>query len=400
MALYSPGNITGRSSLPARGEAVAPRFPQVWPRYFHGEWNVSGTHCGLFLRLALALLFGVSFAVAGAALRPGQDVFLDVVVSNRFFRPGATAPSLSVRTREQVSLDCLVFDAGHHLLAHKSATGMARQFTLVLDNLPPVPRGVFLFYLAATGPNHESMGIYPRLPGGGEIIQVRESQLDAVKQTISYVLPRAAGVRVRAGFREGLYLQPIISAEPQLAGAHTVNWDGTGQGGIFTNLYQHPAIQVSILARSLPVNVLVGQSAANQAGQDQLTPELKTLPPHLAGINSPPWMNADGQKPPHFLIADDYILNLEAAEDTIRRIVEIKTDCASANRSRLFNQRFELMLFLDTTFLVEDERSQLPFSYRMSTRGLAPGRHVLTANVIDSDSAVGTISKEFIISKP
>ena len=58
------------------------------------------------------------------------------------------------------------------------------------------------------------------------------------------------------------------------------------------------------------------------------------------------------------------------------------------------------MLFLDTTFLAEDEHSQLPFSYRMSTRGLAPGRHILTANVIDSDGIVGTVSKELLISHP
>jgi hypothetical protein len=349
----------------------------------------------------MALALGATFSSAQAqAQKPGQDVFLDVIVNNRFFRAKETAPSISVRTRVAVNLDCLIYDVANRLIAHKAIETRTNQFTLSLDHLPPAPKGTYLFGLVASGPGHERVGVYPKSPGGGEIIHVRESELNPEKGTISYTLPRAACVRLRAGFRDGLYLQPIISGEAQPAGQNTVAWDGSSQAGLFTNLYQHPAVHVSILAVSLPANILVSQPLANSGSNDQTVPALGPLPSHLADLASPPWLDVDEKKRANFLIADDYTLSIETLQDAATRTVEIRTDCLSANRSRLFNQRFELMLFLDTTFLVEDEHSQLPFSYRMSTRGLVPGRHILTANVIDSVGSVGTVSKEFNIFKP
>lgn len=345
----------------------------------------------------LAPAWGLAATAAPSAVK---DVFLDVVVANRVFGAGA-APRLTVRTREAVNLDCLVYDAAQNLVAHRAAEGVSDHLTLDLASLPPVPKGVWLFCLVASDRARQRLSVYPQTPGGGELIQVRESSLDPENKRIQYVLPRAACVRVRVGFHEGLYLQPILAGEVQAAGPHTVAWDGTGQGGLFTNLYRHPSVQASILALSLPVNILATEDRSQWRAEGSAPAPSPSLPAYLADLKQPPWFSPGTEvKPPGYLIADDYTLALEAQPDAATRIVEIRVDCSPANRGRLFNKRFELMLFLDTTFLVEDERSQLPFSYRMSTRGLAPGRHILTANVIDADSAVGTVSREFTISKP
>jgi hypothetical protein len=349
--------------------------------------------------LILTVAAGLSAAPAQGA-EPEEAVFRDVVVSDRFFKPGVAWPSLAVQTRQVVGLDCLVYDTANRLLAHKVAEGPTNRFTVSLDNLPPASRGVYLFSLVASDPELGRVGIYPKSPGGGQIVQVRESELDTEKQMIRYTLPRAACVRLRAGFRDGLYLQPIISGEPQPAGVHTVPWDGTSQGGLFTNLYAHPAVQVSILAVSLPANILVAPAESTRSADAQAAPVLESLPPHLAGMEIPSWRSGLGQSAPHFLIADDYTLKLEAKEDVTSRTIEFRIDCAPADRPRLLNHRFELMLFLDGVFLAEDERSQLPFSYRMSSRGIPPGRHLLTANVIDSESAVGTSTESFNLAKP
>ena len=350
------------------------------------------------LLITLALVGVAACAALAQVNNSGQDVFLDVVVQERFFRSGATWPSLSIRTREAVRLDCLVYDGANRLVAHKAADARTNQFSIILDHLPRVSRGLYLFSLVASDPEEKCVGIYPKVRGGGEIIQVKDSEIDPEKRTIAYSLPRAACVRLRAGFREGLYLQPIISGEAQPAGRHTVAWDGSGQAGLFTNLYQHSAVHVSILAVTLPVNILVAQGSSTLS-TNYPQPDLQPLPSHLVDLASPSWLNS-GREKPDVLIADDYTLVLETHEDSSARTVEIRTDCISANRSRLFNKRFELMLFLDTTFLAEDEHSQLPFSYRMSIRGLAPGRHIFTANVVDSDSSLGTVSKEFVVIKP
>jgi hypothetical protein len=350
--------------------------------------------------MALALALAAGVRPVSAAPGAMGEVFLDVIVTNRVFAADAP-PMLSVRTREPVNLDCLVYDSGGNLVAHRATDKRATAFGLEVGSLAPVPKGVWLFCLVASDAEHKLIGFYPKAPGGGEIIQVRESSLDPDKKTIRYFLPRAACVRVRAGFREGLYLHPVISGEVQTAGEHLVAWDGSGQDGLFTNLYQHPSLQVSVLALSLPVNILATEERSYWRADNAAMPTPLALPAYLSDLAKPPW-TTQGTKgnEPTYLMADDYTLSLEAQQDAASRTVEVKTDCSSANRARLFNKRFELMLFLDTTFLVEDERSQLPFSYRLSTRGLAPGRHIFTANVVDADSAVGTVSREFNISFP
>jgi hypothetical protein len=97
---------------------------------------------------------------------------------------------------------------------------------------------------------------------------------------------------------------------------------------------------------------------------------------------------------------EDYQLNIEVREDAPGKIAEVRVACNGDDRVQLFNKRFELMLFVDAAFVAEDERSQMPYTYRMPTRGLAPGHHVVTANVLDSEGRLGTASQEFTVSKP
>lgn len=329
----------------------------------------------------------------------GRDPFSDVVVQNRFFKKSDPAPAIDVRLKERAKVACVAYDIENRPVAWKLADEAATETRIVLDQLPPVAKGVYLFCLVATDPDGRRLGYYPHSPGGREIIHVRDSQVDAEKRLISYMLPRAASVRLRAGFRDGPYLQPIIMGEAQPAGRYTVPWDGASGDGLFTNLYAHPAIQVNALARSLPVNVLVAHD------QTRDTPTAGTaatfpLPTALTGLSEPPWLKAPGEPQGSFLIAEDYGLAITVREDAVQRLANIRVDLQSTDRARLLNRRFELMLFVDALFVAEDERSQLPFSYRMSTRGLAPGKHVVTVNVVDSESSLGTASAELLIAKP
>jgi hypothetical protein len=343
--------------------------------------------------VAVILLAGGG-ARGGGSAALGQEQFLDVVVKNRFFRMGESTPSIAIRTRSPVYLDCVAYDRFNQPVALWTEKSFTNHFTLALEHLPEVPKGVYLFCLAVRNESGQLAGLYPKAPGGGEIITVKESAVEADKREINYVLPKAACVRVRAGFHEGLYLGPIISALAQPAGRHTVSWNGASRDGVFTNLYANPQVEVNILAVSLPVNILVAEGG----GRDVSTAGI-VLPSHLSSLTMPAWIEA-GASPRDYLIAEDYNLQLAITEDATTRIAETRVNCGGDERPRLFSKRFELMLFLDTAFLMEDERSQMPFSYRMSTRGLTPGRHVLTANVVDADGSVGTASTEFTIRTP
>lgn len=347
----------------------------------------------------LAAVTGALSAIhcfAAGALDNGP--FLDVIVKNRFFEPAQTGPEFSVRTASAVKLACVLYDRADRPVFYQDLAGPTNRFSFKLEHLPPVSRGVYCFCLVASDVGGTQLGFFPAEPGGGEIITVKESAFEPEQKRLTYVLPKAACVRLRAGLQDGMYLTPIISSLAQPAGPHAVSWDGSCQHGLFTNLYSNPQVHVNILAVSLPVNILVAQEEAGQADNSAL-PEV-TLPTQLASFKAAPWRRPEAKNQPDFLIADDYQLGLEIAADLNKQLAEVQVDCRRSERPRLFSRRFELMLFLDSAFLMEDERSQMPFSYRMSTRGLVPGRHVLTANVIDSEGIVGTTSQEFTLAKP
>jgi hypothetical protein len=62
----------------------------------------------------------------------------------------------------------------------------------------------------------------------------------------------------------------------------------------------------------------------------------------------------------------------------------------------LVNVRFEVMVFLDTLYLFEDEDAPAVFNYPLDTSALPPGRHLLTVNLLAYDDRLGSRSIEFI----
>jgi hypothetical protein len=124
-----------------------------------------------------------------------------------------------------------------------------------------------------------------------------------------------------------------------------------------------------------------------------------TLPTAMADLVRMPWPSlfVDAKAKSRITIANDYRLTIRVAEEAEQPIVNFRVDCAEADRARLLNQRFELMISLDGLFITEDEQAILPFNYRTSTRGLTPGQHLFTINVLDSDGVPGTASTVFTV---
>ncbi len=338
--------------------------------------------------LCLSILLS---ALSPARGQNAADLFDEVVVYQRFFRPIEEAPLLRIRTSRPVLVHTLLYDHQGKLAATGAPTPLGTKHELNLQNLPAVPRGMFWFCLAAHDETGARVGIFPAQPSGGQSLSIAEAQKDARQKTIRYLLPKAAQVRIRAGFVEGPYLEPILAWTPQPAGWQEVAWDGSCQNGQFQNLYQHPRGQVIVSAVALPDNVLVATGpwpnlpAVQSIAEDRLAPS-------LADLKSPPWPLTPAT-PSTMPVADDFPIDLAVEPNPLDRTVIIRANCRLEDRARLLNQRFEIMLFLDAMFVMEDERGLLPFNYRMSTRGIPPGRHALTVNVIDRYGGLGTASQ-------
>jgi hypothetical protein len=329
----------------------------------------------------------------------GDDCFQDVIVEGRFFDPAKEPPLLRVRLRESALLDVVAYDQEGRLVAWKGGTTSVARAEIALGDLPSASEGIYLFCLIASDGQGKRLGVYPRNLAPGEALRIAESDLDPRKQEIRYLLPKVARVRSRIGFRDGAYLQPIQAWQAQPAGWHAIPWDGTCQQGLFSDLYRNPQVKVIVTAVSLPVNTLISRATAAPAnGADQIA---VSLPTRIRDLSKPPWPISQLMKASKdgIWMADDYRLTLEVRVDPLSQVATFAMDCAQVDRERLLNKRYEIMLFLDQVYLCEEEGGMLPFNYKMSTRGITPGKHVITANVVDTDGNLGAVSREFEVQK-
>ena len=349
--------------------------------------------------LAGLILGAAGIAVSrGAALSPGGDFFRDVVVENRFFSP-PSVPILRVRTAQACRLNVLVYDSDNRVVALESPANLGTEWKLALEKLPPLSDGLYLFCLVAGDESAKRLAVYPADPGGGETIKVAEAQLDREHRTINYILPHAARVRSRVGFKDGPYLQPLLSWQAQPAGRHSIPWDGKCQNGIFQNLYENPVAQVIVTAVSLPANILVAENTAEKPGSQHRAAEAVSVPSGLADLTSPPWSKRKFMQVSSagMWMGKDYRVLLAIHVNAEDQTVTLGVNCHPDDRERLLNRRFELTMFLDGVYISEDEVGLLPFNHRMATRGITPGKHALTVNVVDSDGNVGAASEEFVV---
>jgi len=359
-------------------------------------------HCGTMSSLHLAsaargsvLLAACLFVQAPAAAveLSGRSPFLDVVVQPRIALTKSSPPQFEVRTRESQTVDLLLYDdQGRVVYYRPGLAGQNHSFTV--EAMPRVSTPFISYLLLARSAAGEVVAYYPEEPKGGEIAKVRDSKLLSETGHIQFAVPRLSVVRVRAGLKDGPCLETILPWQPMTAGQKRVAWDGTCQDGILRNLYQHPSILVTAVAITLPLNVLAVETP------DPVVSSVtaKKLPAALQRFAKPPWQGFPTRLEGELSrVLADYRLNLQVEPDGKNPSIRIRLDCHPNDRERLLNDRFEVMLFVDTIFLTEEEQGILPFRYTMSTRGLSSGRHFITVNVVDREGRLGTATRAFAV---
>jgi len=337
------------------------------------------------------LLFLMSFVVQAS------ELFQEVRIENRFFNPPQTTPLLKVQTDEPVSLDVLIYDIDNVCIAYKRSANTTTLHEIVLNALSPATDGLYQYLLVARDQEGKSVGSYPKKFEGGERIRIRDSALNARSKYIEYILPRMAYIRIRAGIKNGPFLGLLLPWTAQKGGRHRIPWDGSVAEGLFSNLYDHPDIQVYVVGLSLPYNTFVNRQLSQSTHPAVAIP----LPDPLRVDQTPPWPKLlDQQKGRAGIMAEaDFQLQLEVNDFPASQQIELRVDSLLEDRSRLFKDRFEVMVYLDGVFLVEEELGLLPFSFQFSEQGLSIGRHVITVNIINIDGEMGTKSVAFDLSK-
>jgi hypothetical protein len=63
------------------------------------------------------------------------------------------------------------------------------------------------------------------------------------------------------------------------------------------------------------------------------------------------------------------------------------------------DERFEVMFYVDTVFMYEEEDGTSPFTYTWDTETLTEGSHILTVNILSYNDHLGVVSRKVIVKK-
>jgi len=337
----------------------------------------------------------LAHVIACVPLNGAEPLFLDVHVSERLFDAPKSYPTIDLRSGAPVRIDLLMYDRNDRIVWHGGSDQVQTEHQLAITNLPRVAYGQYWFCLVASDARGSVIGMHPAEPDGGELVKLRDLTRNGETRTIEYFLPQAGFVRLRVGLREGALLETILPWSAQSAGAHGISWDGTCQNGLFRDLYDHPDLQMTAVAIATPRNVIVDRSRMSVETADP--PPAIQLPEPLKVFTWAPWRARTPVLQVGQLnrVENDYRIELEIVTDAQQETAQIRVNCHANDRARLLNRRFEIMLFLDTVFEMEEEDAVLPFTYALPTRNLAPGQHLVTVNIVDVTGRLGTVTRSF-----
>lgn len=232
--------------------------------------------------------------------------------------------------------------------------------------------GGMIFLLTVTGcktvpaksslANDEGRKDY-RVEDYGEI-KATDLSFDAQTGEIRYTLPHEARVRLRIGINHGgALLHHLLDWELRPAGSHVEKWDRKDATG---RIDFGERMDYTVILNARPVKNPLGFPTAPSM---RITfPESKDKTreglPIVEGIAS------------------------------MRVLIDEK------DRQSLTETSFEVALYVDLVFLMEDEVGTNPYNFRLDTSSLGEGEHLLTVNIIGYNGLVGTGTVKFFVRRP
>lgn len=271
------------------------------------------------------------------------------------------------RTLVRTIRSSAVLSAGEHALAWDGRG----------ESGAPSPNGVYLARLVARDANGRTEWEPSRDTGGTELTLVA-SELDANAHCVRFTMSAPGWVRLRAGLTEGPMLATLLDWAPNAGGPTTVTYAGRlpEPWGDFWVREDRAAWAIGY---AFPENAIVveGGPAPLRSGRPTLhvrseraiyshalhAREICHDPAIAVSLEGSLTRDTDGRP----VVRDELNLVIDAA--------------TPAERAEFEQSRFEVAIFVDDQFLMEDEDSVLPFHFKLDVRNYPPGVHAFLVNV-------------------
>jgi flagellar hook assembly protein FlgD len=263
-----------------------------------------------------------------------------------------------------------------------------------------LPKEVYIYTIEATDTSKNEAYTYDMADETGGIeLTLRGLKFDNKTGEISYVLPKAARVRIRIGIKDGgPLLRTLLDWQPQEAGRHTLVWDGMDSSGVM-NLLGNPNVFVNIASFSLPENSVILERGDESDYEERISTEKRLA----KSVTSKKYIHALHKRAkchePNF---DFEILGLKEYNKKgipliTQDIIPIRIIIEQKDKIDLINSRFEIIFFIDNVFIFEEEEGTSPFTYRFDTKGLSEGEHIITVNIYGFNDHIASRSQRILI---
>lgn len=260
-----------------------------------------------------------------------------------------------------------------------------------------VADGVY-FYVVELRDGDESYVYNPYRKTHGIKLRSVTGFYDQEKNEINYTVPQAAMVRIRVGLKDGgPLLITLLDWTPKTAGTYSVKWDGKDASGHF-ELGSHPERNAVIFAYTLADNSIIVGSGEKTSTSERVSakPLFSPALPMDRDMHARNYLKM--AREPH--ISAEFLGDVKKTEmgiPVVKGIVPVRVSIAPEDKLALEDSRYEIMFYVDTVFLFEEESGFSPFTYMWDTRGLSEGEHLLTVNLWSYEDNCGVITKKVVV---
>jgi hypothetical protein len=268
------------------------------------------------------------------------------------------------------------------------------------------------YFMRIDAENELYRGYYdPLSHSGGEKVNPRDIHFKPQDNMVSYVLPKASRVLVRAGLQDGPMLNTLLNWIPRGPGFCTEVWTGKDAQGI-RRYSERPDALIVVQAYALPENSIIAVGNHKTDYRDYYLSYGQTRPKKveveretsLEPITSPHWfLPAHTDKDPLITVSFPGVENKTNPSTPIvvkTDEIIVRVDISDLHsRQFILSQPFELVVFVDDQRLTEAEQAHLPFNWVWDISQLSEGEHLLTINLVTIRQHVGTASQRVRISR-
>lgn len=262
----------------------------------------------------------------------------------------------------------------------------------------PVPSGVYRYVLVADGGPGRFAVHDPSREPWGEALQPAEFTYDEPTGRLRWIQPRAGFARLRVAVEGFPLLDTLLDWEPLEGGEQVFDWNGLDASGA-VQLGSHPGRWIALELFSMPANTILVAGGDGAGARGDWGPPL-----HRPLVAADERAFFEARKPRRDALAPRLSMEFPSARGTdpegrpiVKGRVPVRVSIAPEQAASMVDALFEVALYVDLTFFYEDEESTNPVTWVWDTRELAPGPHLLTANVFSYDGRIGCLTRSVLV---